>query len=94
MFDGTDVTRMGLAAVRRKIGFVPQDAFLFSASLADNVALGHPDELREASYALGVPKWKTIVKVVLPTSIAGIRSLFWNGLTRKASAPASRACST
>ncbi|WP_400995923.1 phosphate ABC transporter permease PstA [Agromyces sp. GXQ0307] len=31
-----------------------------------------PVELREAAYALGVPKWLTIVKVVLPTSIAGI----------------------
>ncbi|MGE3663640.1 MAG: phosphate ABC transporter permease PstA [Pseudonocardia sp.] len=31
-----------------------------------------PNELREASYALGVPKWRTIIKVVLPTSIAGI----------------------
>lgn len=31
-----------------------------------------PNELREASYALGVPKWRTIVKVVLPTTIAGI----------------------
>ena len=31
-----------------------------------------PDELREASYALGVPKWRTIVKVVLPTAMAGI----------------------
>jgi phosphate transport system permease protein len=31
-----------------------------------------PDDLREASYALGVPKWRTIVKVVLPTSIGGI----------------------
>jgi len=31
-----------------------------------------PNELREASYALGVPKWLTIVKIVIPTSIAGI----------------------
>ncbi|MDG1266543.1 MAG: phosphate ABC transporter permease PstA [Ilumatobacter sp.] len=31
-----------------------------------------PNELREASFALGVPRWKTIVKVVLPTSLAGI----------------------
>ncbi len=31
-----------------------------------------PNELREASYALGVPKWRTIVRVVLPTSLAGI----------------------
>ena len=31
-----------------------------------------PNELREASYALGVPQWLTVLKVVLPTSIAGI----------------------
>ena len=31
-----------------------------------------PHDLREASYALGVPKWRTITKVVLPTSLAGI----------------------
>ncbi len=31
-----------------------------------------PDSLREAAFALGVPKWKTIVKVVLPTALAGI----------------------
>ncbi|WP_066518090.1 phosphate ABC transporter permease PstA [Curtobacterium ammoniigenes] len=31
-----------------------------------------PNDLREAAYALGVPKWLTIVKVVIPTSLAGI----------------------
>ena len=31
-----------------------------------------PDSLREASYALGVPKWKTIARIVLPTALSGI----------------------
>ena len=31
-----------------------------------------PQDLREASYALGVPKWKTILRVVLPTAMSGI----------------------
>ena len=33
-----------------------------------------PNELREASYALGVPQWRTILKVVLPTAVSGIVS--------------------
>ncbi len=31
-----------------------------------------PNELREAAFALGVPKWRTIAKVVVPTALAGI----------------------
>lgn len=31
-----------------------------------------PNELREASFALGVPKWRTILKVVVPTTAGGI----------------------
>ena len=31
-----------------------------------------PMDLRVASYALGVPKWKTIVRIVIPTALSGI----------------------
>ena len=31
-----------------------------------------PDSLREASLALGVPRWKTVLRVVLPTAMSGI----------------------
>ena len=31
-----------------------------------------PDDLREASYALGVPRWRTTMSVVLPTASSGI----------------------
>jgi phosphate transport system permease protein len=41
-----------------------------------------PQELREASYALGVPKWKTILKVVIPTAFAGIMTGIMLGLAR------------
>lgn len=33
-----------------------------------------PDELREASYALGLPKWKTIMRIVIPIAMPGIVS--------------------
>jgi phosphate transport system permease protein len=41
-----------------------------------------PDELREASYALGVPKWKTVLKVVVPTAFGGIMTGIMLGLAR------------
>jgi phosphate transport system permease protein len=41
-----------------------------------------PNELREAAYALGVPKWKTIVKIVLPTAFSGIITGILLGLAR------------
>jgi phosphate transport system permease protein len=43
-----------------------------------------PNELREASYALGVPKWKTIVKIVLPTAFSGIVTGIMLGIARVA----------
>ena len=41
-----------------------------------------PDELREASYALGIPKWKTILRVVVPTALPGIISGIMLALAR------------
>ena len=41
-----------------------------------------PNELREASYALGVPKWKTIAQIVVPTALGGIVTGIMLGLAR------------
>lgn len=41
-----------------------------------------PNELREAAYALGVPKWKTIIRIVLPTAFSGIITGVLLGLAR------------
>lgn len=38
--DGVDVRRLALGELRRQIGFVPQETFLFSATLAENIAFG------------------------------------------------------
>jgi phosphate transport system permease protein len=43
-----------------------------------------PNELREASYALGVPKWKTIMRIVLPTAFTGITTGIVLGIARVA----------
>jgi phosphate transport system permease protein len=66
------------------LGF-PQSAFAVSLALVllmlpvvvratEEMLKLVPDELREASYALGIPKWKTIVRVVVPTALPGILS--------------------
>ncbi|MBK8975638.1 MAG: ABC transporter ATP-binding protein [Planctomycetes bacterium] len=41
--DGVDVCDLPLAELRRAVGVVPQESFLFSRSLAENVAFGRPD---------------------------------------------------
>ena len=49
--DGVDVSKLDPAALRREIAFVPQDAFVFGASVADNIAYGSPNATREAIVA-------------------------------------------
>lgn len=66
------------------LGF-PQSAFAVSLALVllmlpvvvrntEEMLKLVPDELREASYALGVPKWKTILRIVVPTALPGMIS--------------------
>ncbi len=45
--DGVDVRRLPLAELRGAIAMVPQETFLFSATIAENVALGRPEASRE-----------------------------------------------
>jgi ATP-binding cassette subfamily B protein len=44
--DGVDVREIPLATLRGAIGFVAQEPFLFSASVADNIAFGIPEQVR------------------------------------------------
>ena len=41
-FDGIDITRLALEDLRRQVALVPQEGFLFTASLADNLRYGDP----------------------------------------------------
>lgn len=46
--DGTDVTSLNLADLRRQVALVPQEGYLFTASLADNLRYGEPQAGQEA----------------------------------------------
>jgi ATP-binding cassette subfamily B protein len=56
--DGHDLREVTLASLRRQLGVVPQEPFLFAASLRDNVAFGRPDatadEVLDACRAVGL----------------------------------------
>ncbi|UEL27978.1 ABC transporter ATP-binding protein [Pseudarthrobacter sp. L1SW] len=55
--DGIDLRNLGTTDLRRNIVMVTQEAFLFSGSVADNIALGRPEasraEIEEAAKAVG-----------------------------------------
>jgi ATP-binding cassette subfamily B protein len=48
LIDGIDIRDLPLEVLRRQIGYVPQEAFLFSETLAENIMLGAPDAPAEA----------------------------------------------
>jgi ATP-binding cassette subfamily B protein len=55
--DGHDVRTFDLLAFRRQLGYVPQEAFLFSGTIRDNIAYGRPEasdaEVETAARAVG-----------------------------------------
>jgi ATP-binding cassette subfamily B protein len=55
--DGIDLRQVRLADLRRAMGYVPQEGFLFSGSVADNIGFGRPDatraEIEAAARAVG-----------------------------------------
>ncbi len=58
LLGGADIRGLDLAELRGQIGMVPQDVFLFSATLRENIAYGRPDasedEVREAARLAGL----------------------------------------
>lgn len=58
LLDGTDLRKLSPRAIRRHIGFVPQETFLFSSTIADNIAFGveHAtlDQIRRAAELAGL----------------------------------------
>jgi len=47
LLDGTDLRDLAAPALRREVVMVTQEAFLFSGTVADNIAIGRPDASRE-----------------------------------------------
>ena len=56
--DGHDLRDVGITSLRRQLGVVPQEPFLFNGTIADNVAFARPDaphdEVAEACRAVGL----------------------------------------
>ncbi|MEL6430078.1 MAG: ABC transporter transmembrane domain-containing protein [Planctomycetota bacterium] len=84
--DGRDVRSMSLGDLRRSIGYVPQEVFLFSGTIADNLRLGRADasedELRGALEAAGALEFVDGLEKGLGTEI-GERGLRLSGGQRQ-----------
>ena len=71
--DGVDLRQLGTGDLRRNIVMVTQEAFLFSGSVADNIALGRPDASREeieaAAKAVGAHEFISELPVGYDTDV-------------------------
>jgi ATP-binding cassette subfamily B protein len=73
LVDGEDVRGLDLAHYRRRIGVVPQDPFLFTGTVRDNIRYGRPEstdnEIREAAFHIGRGEWVTDLSSGLDTVV-------------------------
>ena len=57
LIDGIPLDALDLGAFRRRLGYVPQEPFLFAGTIAENIAYGRPDatdlEIERAARAVG-----------------------------------------
>jgi ATP-binding cassette subfamily B protein len=61
LVDGTDLREVSSHSLRSQMGIVPQEAFLFSGTIGENIAFGRPDadvaQIREAAAAVGAEQF-------------------------------------
>ena len=73
LIDGRDVRRLDLGSYRRQIGLVPQEPFLFSGSVADNIRYGRPeatdDDVTRAARAISGGEWLAALPSGLATDV-------------------------
>jgi ATP-binding cassette subfamily B protein len=60
MLDGHDIMKLPIADVRQAIGYVPQDGFLFSATITENIALGIDEDETTKDKAEAVAKLASV----------------------------------
>ena len=73
LIDGRDVRRLDLGSYRRQIGLVPQEPFLFSGTVANNVRYGRPeagdDDVLRAAQAISGGEWLAALPAGLNTDV-------------------------
>jgi ABC-type multidrug transport system fused ATPase/permease subunit len=73
LIDGVDIRRLDLEAYRRQVGFVPQDPFLFSGTVAENIRYGLPeasdDQVCRAAMRISSGSWLQALSAGLDTDV-------------------------
>ena len=73
LVDGRDIRQLSLEEYRRQVGLVPQDPFLFSGTIRENIRYGHPDatdqDVLDAAMHVGSGDWLDVLADGLDTDV-------------------------